>query len=133
MILKSLSIKSKRQLYNTLLYIMHGQEQDDDAFVMTKYIRGDREYRNTLAQNSGDIASENLIIKRRVDNMFQQIMANNELRKISHKLANIMTHEIVSYHEKDTEKLPKEVLIRASKEFIRLRCPDSIVVCSAPL
>lgn len=130
MIIKSKSIKSKKNLANVLRYILVGHDITDKGFVMSRAIRGDRKYHKELELVKGDTALETAVLEARIDNMDEQFNSNNEKRLVPHKRANIAYHEIISFHAKDSKGLSREALLDVARTYAKERSPNSLVVAS---
>ncbi len=128
MIIKSKAIKSKKALQNALRYILSKEEQKDIGFVMSRFIRGDRPFEALLEKAENDMEQQMVWLEKRVGNMFDQFVGNNKKRKIKRKNANLASHEIISFHKKDTKDLPTDTLLKIARKYAKERSPNSIVV-----
>lgn len=61
----------------------------------------------------------------------REYAANEATRKYKNKRARGLYHCIISMHPKDSSNISLTVLSQIAKEFIRLRCPESLVLCTA--
>jgi hypothetical protein len=128
MIIKSKSIKSKKALQNSLRYILSKEDEKDIGFVLSRFIRGDRPFEALLEKAEHDMEKQMIWLEKRVENMFDQFVGNNDKRKIKRKNANLASHEIISFHKNDTKNLPPETLLNIARKYAKERSPNSIVV-----
>lgn len=127
MIIKSKSIKSIEGTKRALYYILTGHTNKERGFVVTNCIRGDRSYNKILEQETNpERVSE--LTEQRIANMLSQFIQNNDTRTIKRENGNVAYHEIISFHRKDTDKLPSEVLQKIARKYIKERSQNSLVV-----
>ena len=130
MIIKSKSIKSKKNLSNALQYILVGHDLTDSGFVLSRAIRGDRNYHKELEQSKGDSMLETSVLEARIDNMLAQFESNNDKRLVPHKNGNRAYHEIISFHANDSKNLSRDAMLDVARTYAKERSPNSLVVAS---
>lgn len=128
MIIKSKSIKSKKALENTIRYILTKESQKELGFIMNKFIKGDRNFDKQMQEVKTDLVKQEQILEKRIQNMVKQFESNELKRKIQRSNANRAYHEIVSFHKSDTDKLPKKVLLKIARKYVKERSPNSMVI-----
>lgn len=130
MIIKSKSIKkkSKKALENTIRYILTKESQKQIGFIMNRYIKGDRNFDKQMQLANKDLAKQEHILEKRIQNIVKQLESNETKRKIQRTNANIAYHEIISFHKSDTDKLPKKVLLKIARKYVKERAPYSMVI-----
>jgi len=128
MIIKSKSIKSKRALENTVRYILAKEDQKEEGFVLNRYISGDRGFQRQWEAANGNAVKQTSIMEGRIQNMLRAFNSNEAKRRIQRKNANRAYHEIISFHRADTEHLPKKVLLKIARKYVKERAPRAMVV-----
>lgn len=128
MIIKSKSGKSKRALANTLRYILAKDNPKDIGFVLNRFIKGDRPLEALMENAEANLENQLINLEKRVGNMVGQFMKNEDKRLIKRQNANLFYHEIISFHQKDAEQLPKKVLMKIVRKYAKVRAPNSLVV-----
>ena len=128
MILKSKSVKSKRGVKNVLRYILSGDKNQLDDFVITRFIRGDRPFEALFGRSEGILERSLDVLENRVENMFTQFEQNNEKRLIKRKNANRIYHEIISFNKLDSDKLNSKNLNKLARYYAKIRSKNSLVV-----
>lgn len=108
MIIKSKSYKRVRSFTTVLGYVFRENEKDE-TFVLTKYIKG-----------------KNLS----VEELHQQFQTNEELRINKRKNNVVLYMDILSFHPKDAERLNNEKLYQITMKYLSLRAPKSIAVAT---
>lgn len=108
MIIKSKSYKRVQSFTTVLGYIFREQEKDE-TFVLTKYIKG-----------------RNLSI----EELHSQFQSNEELRLNKRKNNVVLYMDILSFHPKDAERLNNEKLYQITLKYLSLRAPKSIAVAT---
>jgi len=129
-IIKSKSIKNKKNLANVLRYVLVGHDITNEGFVLSRAIRGDRKYHKELIQSKGDTTLETAVLEARIDNMLTQFETNNDKRLVPHINANRAYHEIISFHAGDSKNLSKEAMLDVARTYAKQRSPNSLVVAS---
>lgn len=66
-----------------------------------------------------------------IDEWVQEFTSNEAKRKTKHKHARGLYHCILSFHPKDSSQVTVEILNDIARQFIHMRCPDSLVVGAA--
>lgn len=108
MIIKSKSYKRVGSFTTVLGYIFRENEKDE-TFVLTKYIKG-----------------KNLS----VEELHSQFLSNEELRLNKRKNNVVLYMDILSFHAKDAERLNNEKLYQITLKYLSLRAPKSIAVAT---
>lgn len=108
MIIKSKSYKNTRSFTTVLGYIFRENEKDQ-AFMLTKFIKGK------------NLSTEAL---------HQQFLSNEELR-LNRRKNNVMLYmDILSFHPEDAQRLNNEKLYQITLKYLSLRAPKSIAVAT---
>lgn len=108
MIIKSKSYKNTRSFTTVLGYIFRENEKDQ-AFMLTKFIKGK------------NLSTEAL---------HQQFLSNEELRLNRRKNNVVLYMDILSFHPEDAQRLNNEKLYQITLKYLSLRAPKSIAVAT---
>jgi len=123
MVIKEKNIKSHKALENALRYIL-SKSDPEKGFVLTRYIRGDKEY-DTSAQTHHKREVYSKQLEARITNIKQQFVKRNALGK-QRKNGVKYYHTILSLSNKDHAS--KADLLKIARKYIRERFPDSYAV-----
>lgn len=123
MIIKEKSIKNYKNLENAIRYIL--SKEANDGFVHTRFILGDRKYKQELSTLTNDNQAYSIVAERRLQNMLQQYKSNDVKRIHKRHNETKFHHSIISFHKDD--RLSQEELLKTVKRFIKERYPKSLV------
>ena len=108
MIIKSKSYKTTRSFTTVLNYVFRENERDN-GFVLTKFIKG-----KGLS----------------VEELGQQLLSNEQLRLNKRKNNVRLYMDILSFHPRDAERLNNEKLHQIALKYLSLRAPKSIAIAT---
>ena len=108
MIIKSKSYKTTRSFTTVLNYVFRENERDN-GFVLTKFIKG-----KCLS----------------VEELGQQLLSNEQLRLNKRKNNVRLYMDILSFHPRDAERLNNEKLHEIALKYLSLRAPKSIAIAT---
>lgn len=108
MIIKSKSYKTTRSFASVLHYVFRENERDN-GFVLTKFIKGK------------DLSVEELA---------QQLIFNEQFRVNKRKNNVRLYMDILSFHPRDAERLNNEKLHQIALKYLSLRAPKSIAIAT---
>ncbi|MCQ4141598.1 relaxase/mobilization nuclease domain-containing protein [Chryseobacterium sp. EO14] len=108
MIIKSKSYKTTRSFTTVLNYVFRENERDN-GFVLTKFIKG-----------------KGLT----VEELGQQLLSNEQFRIHKRKNNVHLYMDILSFHPRDAERLNNEKLHQIALKYLSLRAPKSIAIAT---
>lgn len=127
MIIKEKSIKSYIVLEKTLRYIL-SKNADNENFIFRRFIRGDREFEKQLELVKNDAEVYSLVMENRIQEIQKLFIANDKQRLHKRIGETKFYHSIISFNKLD--RLTNEQLLLVTKQYTKLRFPNSIVVAT---
>lgn len=121
MVIKEKSIKSNKALENALRYIL-SKSSSEKGFVLTRYIRGDKQFDAQSYQNTEQYSK---LLEARIANIKQQFIQRNGLGR-QRKNGAKYYHTIISLSNKDNALM--DDLLKIARKYLRERFPDSCAI-----